>query len=304
MNESHATPATPAITERMVSANGLSFETLTCGDGDRLALLLHGFPSLSICWQDQLPALAAMGYRAWAPNLRGYGRSSRPGHVADYVIDNLLQDIAGIIDASGARSIILIGHDWGGLLAWFFAARKIRRLDGLIILNAPHPACAAVAYRRWRQMRKAWYILVFQVPWLPDRLLRLGQAWLVGRLMKSVAGNRRIFLPEKLAAYRQAAAVPGATTAMLNWYRGLVRGGVPAELEGRFPVIDVPTLVIWGDDDVALDPCCIEGVEAYVPNVSVHHLPGVSHWVQEQEPETVNQLIRTFLSEESGPESC
>jgi len=284
------------IVDRQVSANGLTFEVLECGEGDRLALCLHGFPSHALCWRDQLPALAKLGYRAWAPNLRGYGKSDRPSRVADYTVPTLLADIAALIDASGARSTVLIGHDWGGLLAWFFAARRIRPLERLIILNAPHPACAAVAYRTWRQMRKGWYIMAFQVPWIPDRLLAANRAWFVGKLMKWAAGGKAVFSAETLDFYRDNAAGPGAVTAMLNWYRALVRGGVPPELQGKFPQIETPTLVVWGDGDVALDWSCIEGADRYVRDIEIHRLSGVSHWVQEEEPKTVNALMTAFLS--------
>jgi epoxide hydrolase 4 len=293
-------PESETIGTRMVSANGLSFEILECGEGDRLALFLHGFPSHAICWREQLPALAALGYRAWAPNQRGYGRTTRPTRVDDYTVDTLLNDIAAIIDASGARSTVLIAHDWGGLLAWFFAARRIRPLDGLVILNAPHPACAAIAYRRWRQMRKGWYILAFQIPWLPDWLLSVRRAWGIGKLMVAVAGKRKIFSTEMIDFYRNNAAGKGATTAMLNWYRGMMRGGVPPELAGKFPTIETPTLVIWGDADVALDFSCVENVARYAEDVAVCRLPGVSHWVPEEVPDQVNALIGEFLSHRVG----
>ena len=284
------------VTESKVSANGLEFEVLECGAGDRLVLCLHGFPSHAVCWQAQMPAFAEAGFRVWAPNLRGYGRTTRPLGPANYTVERLLGDIAGLIDASGAKSVTIIAHDWGGLLAWFFAARKIRPLDRLIILNAPHPACAAIAYRKWRQMRKGWYIMAFQVPWLPDAMLRANRAWLLGRLMRFVSGKAQVFSNAVIEFYRDQAAQPGAVTAMLNWYRGMMRGGVPNEMKGKFPAIDVPTLIIWGDDDVALDPSCIEGVEVYVPNVTIRRLPGVSHWVQEQVPETVNRMVTAFLA--------
>jgi epoxide hydrolase 4 len=300
VTDSEAETIDPAIETRFVNANGLSFEVLESGAGDRLVLCLHGFPSHAICWRDQLTALAALGYRAWAPNQRGYGRTTRPKHVADYTVDRLLGDIAAIIDASGARSTVLVAHDWGGLLAWFFAARRIRPLDGLIILNAPHPACAAVAYRRWRQMRKGWYILAFQIPFLPDLLLSLNRAWAIGRLMVSVGGKRKIFPTEMVEFYRSNAGGKGAVTAMLNWYRGMMRGGVPPELAGKFPTIETPTLVIWGDADVALDFSCIEDVGKYSKDVTLHRLPGVSHWVQEEVPDQVNRLIGEFLSQRVG----
>jgi pimeloyl-ACP methyl ester carboxylesterase len=239
--------------------------------------------------------LAALGYRAWAPNQRGYGRSSRPRGAAAYAIDRLLEDIAAVIDASAAKSTVLIGHDWGGLLAWFFAARRLRPLDALIILNAPHPACAAVAFRRWRQLRKGWYLAAFQIPFLPDACLRFNRAWLLGRVMAAVAGAREVFSPERLEFYRAEAARPGAVTAMLNWYRGLVRGGVPREMKTVFPSIEVPTLVIWGDGDAVLDSSCLEGLDRYVANLTVSQLPGVSHWVQEEAPEAVNEIVTTFL---------
>jgi epoxide hydrolase 4 len=285
------------LIKRQVAANGLSFETFECGGGDRLALCLHGFPSHATCWDAQLPMLAALGYRAWAPNQRGYGGSSRPRGAAAYAIDRLLEDIAAIIDASPAKSTVLIGHDWGGLLAWFFAARRLRPLDALIILNAPHPACAAVAFRRWRQLRKGWYLAAFQIPFLPDACLRFNRAWLLGRVMAAVAGSRAVFSPERLQFYRAQAARPGAVTAMLNWYRGLVRGGVPREMKAVFPSIEVPTLVIWGDGDAVLDSSCLEGLDRYVANLTESRLPGVSHWVQEEAPEAVNAIVTAFLRE-------
>jgi pimeloyl-ACP methyl ester carboxylesterase len=293
----------PPIIERKVTANGLSFELLECGTGDRLVLCLHGFPSHARCWNAQLPALANAGYRVWAPSLRGYGESSRPSRPADYTVDSLLADIAGLIDAAAANTVTIVAHDWGGLLAWLFSARKMRAVERLVILNAPHPACAAVAYRKWRQMRKGWYIMAFQIPGLPDVLLGANHAWGIGKLLRWSSGAATVFSEPQIAFYRERAARPGAVTAMLNWYRGLTRGGVPDELKGHYPVSATPTLIIWGDADVALDQSCIAGVEAYVPNVIIRHLPGVSHWVQEQEPDTVNRMLTAFLSGRPVPEN-
>jgi pimeloyl-ACP methyl ester carboxylesterase len=294
------TTAKTAINQRAIAANGLSFEMLECGEGDRLALCLHGFPSHAVCWREQLPALAAQGFRAWAPSLRGYGETTRPVGAANYTVEKLLGDIAAIIDVSGAKSVVLIGHDWGGLLAWFFAARRIRPLDGLIILNAPHPACAAIAYRKWKQLRKGWYIMAFQIPWLPDLILSANRAWAIGRLMVSVGGGKKIFSAATIDFYRNNAAGKGAVTAMLNWYRGMMRGGVPPELAGKFPKIETPTLVIWGDGDVALDFSSIADAGKYVSQLTMRRLPGVSHWVPEEVPDQVNALIGEFLIQRVG----
>ena len=118
----------PRIHTEFVEANGLRFEVDVCGSGDRLALCLHGFPEHSISWRHQLPMLADLGYRAWAPNLRGYGNSSRPEGMAAYSIECLMDDVAGLIDASGASETVLIAHDWGAVIAWHFAIRKLRPL--------------------------------------------------------------------------------------------------------------------------------------------------------------------------------
>ena len=133
----------PRIRTEIIDANRLRFEVDMCGNGYQLALCLHGFPEHSFSWRHQLPMLAELGYLAWAPNLRGYGRSSRPEGMEAYGIENLMTDVADLIDASGCRETVLIAHDWGAVIAWYFAMRRIRPLSKLIILNVPHPAPVA-----------------------------------------------------------------------------------------------------------------------------------------------------------------
>lgn len=152
----------PRIETCFVDANGLRFEVDTCGTGDRLALCLHGFPEHSFSWRYQLPLLAELGYRAWAPNLRGYGNSSRPEGVEAYDLEHLMADVAGLIDASGCQEVVLLAHDWGAVIAWHFAIRRIRPLTHLIICNVPHPGPARQALRRGlAQLKKSWYIFFF-----------------------------------------------------------------------------------------------------------------------------------------------
>ena len=151
-----------ALHYEKIQANGLSFRVATAGEGDRLALLLHGFPELAFSWRHQIPALARLGYRVWAPDLRGYGGSERPLGVQSYAMETLLTDVAGLIDASGARSTFLAGHDWGAVIAWFFALRKVRALERLAILNVPHPALFQ-ENATWRQYLRSFYILFFQI---------------------------------------------------------------------------------------------------------------------------------------------
>ncbi len=273
---------------RFINANGLQFEVLEEGTGDRLALCLHGFPEHAVSWRHQMPLLAGLGYRVWAVNQRGYGRSTRPAAVADYALPLLMADVAALIDASGATSVVLIGHDWGAMVAWCFAAARLRPLERLVIMNVPHPLCFRAALKHWRQRRKSWYIAFFQLPWLPERMLTANGGDAVRRMFGRVA-----LPPDVLATYTRQVTEPAAATAMLNWYRAgrASRSGMP----NLARPIETPTLVIWGEEDVALDLICLDGTERYVRDLTIRRLPGVSHWVQQDAPEAVNELLRGYL---------
>ena len=291
-----------ALTTTTVAANGLEFELDSWGEGDRLALCLHGFPELGFSWRHQGPVLAELGYRVWAPNLRGYGNSSRPRERAAYAMTHLLDDVAGLIDVSGARSVTLIGHDWGAMVAWFFAMRRVRPLERLVIMNVPHPAIFREALRRLPQKLRSWYVQFFELPKLPEFVLGLGGAAPIGWLIVLSASDRRRFGPEVLDVYRRAAAQPGALTAMLDWYRANVGGGgMAALLRTGVPVIETPTLMVWGEADVALGKDTTYGTDRYVRELTLRYLPGVSHWVQQDAPEMVNAMLAAFLHGESVP---
>ena len=287
----------PRIRTEFIEANRLRFEVDVCGDGDRLALCLHGFPEHSFSWRHQLPMLAELGYRAWAPNLRGYGRSSRPEGIEAYSIENLMADVAGLIDAAGCRETVIIAHDWGAVIAWFFAMRRMRRLSRLVILNVPHPAPAREALSgNLAQLRKSWYVFFFQLPWLPEWLLGRQGARPVGEAIRGSSVDAGRFPDPVVAVYQRNAAQGGALTAMINYYRALVRGGgARRQRDAGYPIIEVPTLMIWGEDDVALTKETTYGTEAYVRDLTIRYLPRVSHWVQQEAPETVNTMIRAFL---------
>jgi len=294
----------PRIETIFVEANGLRFEVDTCGTGDRLALCLHGFPEHSFSWRYQLPLLAELGYRAWAPNLRGYGRSSRPEGMAAYSIETLLADVAALIDAAGCREVVLLAHDWGAVIAWYFAMRRMRPLAKLVICNVPHPAPAQRAMGKGlAQLKKSWYIFFFQLPMLPEWLLGRDGARAIAQAFRGSAADRDRFPDEVLEVYRRNAAQPGALTAMINYYRALVRGGgVRRQREAGYPVIETPTLMVWGEDDVALTKETTYGTEEFVRNLTIRYLPRVSHWVQQEAPEAVNAMIRAFLEDRPVPQ--
>jgi pimeloyl-ACP methyl ester carboxylesterase len=276
----------------VVAANGLDFEVFEAGEGDRLALLLHGFPQSALEWRHQIPTLLAKGFRVWAVNQRGYRGTSRPPRREDYRLANLLADIAALIDASGARSTVLIGHDWGGLLAFAFAARGLRPLERLVALNAPHPRRFAKALQTPAQRRRSRYVKLFRLPWLPDWLLSLRGGALIAWMFRETA-RKGAFDDDIIAIYRADACRPGALTAMLDWYRAAAPEIFATE-EPAAP-IETPTLMIWGERDVALDLCCLEGTGLYVKNLRVERLPRVTHWTPEDGAREVNALLADWL---------
>ncbi len=289
--------ASETITHRFVDANGLRFDVATCGDGDRLALFLHGFPESSYSWRYQMPLLARLGYRCWAPDLRGYGATTRPPHLQDYAIEALMADVAGLIDAAAARSTVLLAHDWGAAIAWYFAMRRLRPLERLVIMNAPHPAVMEKVLPTPRQLLRSWYVLFFQIPKLPELLLSMRNFRPIAEAFRSSAVDKSRFPDEVLRVYQDAAAQPGALTAMINYYRAIGRGGGGTRQRRLgYPIIETPTLMIWGEEDIALGKETTYGTDAYVPGLTLHYLPNVSHWVQQEAPEKVNAILEAWLT--------
>ncbi|PYP92789.1 MAG: epoxide hydrolase [Candidatus Angelobacter sp. Gp1-AA117] len=293
----------PPIESESIQANGQTFEVFTCGSGDKLALCLHGFPEHALSWRRQLPMLARLGYRAWAPNQRGYGKSSRPQGIQEYALEKLRDDVAGLIDASGAKETVLIAHDWGAVVAWNFAIRQVRPLSALIILNVPHPKCYLDRLYRSKQFLKSWYIFFFQLPWLPERMLTRHNAKAISNMILRSSTHPEQFPRDLLDIFRENVLSPGAATAMVNWYRALFRGGGARRgMRDGFPVIETRTLMLWGEEDVALDKSTTYGTDRYVKDLTLRYLPGISHWVQQDAPEAVNEMIACFLSGKPVPQ--
>lgn len=289
---------TTLIETRFIDANGLKFETLVAGvGGKKFALLLHGFPESNLSWRFQIPLLVALGYEVWAPNLRGYGQSTRPVGVDAYQLSRLMADVAGLIDiGSAGRPITLMAHDWGAIIAWAFAADHGRQLDKLIIMNVPHPARMIEGLRTWTQFKKSWYILFFQIPWLPEFLIGQNGAAVIGRIFKDMAIDKTNFTPEVLAAYRINAAQAGALTAMINYYRASARGtDFDRYLRAVVKPIQTPTLMIWGEADSALGIELTDNYQGLVTDMTLRRLPNVSHWVQQEAPEKVNAILTAWL---------
>jgi epoxide hydrolase 4 len=287
--------ADSGIMQRFISVNGVELELAECGAGDRLALCLHGFPELNYSWRFQMPMLAERGWKVWAPNLRGYGGSEKPEGIKAYRLDTLIEDVAALIDASGAKEVMLIAHDWGAIIAWHFAIKRLRPLTRLVIMNVPHPKVAEREIRHWRQFKKSWYIFFFQLPWLPERMMGGNGARGIKGAFYNMAVDKSRFGRDVLQTYANAALRPGSMTAMINFYRALLR--TPDMRNIGDARVETPTLMIWGEEDTALNIHCTEGTEQWVPNFTLHRLPKVSHWVQQEAPEKVNALLGEWLDQ-------
>jgi epoxide hydrolase 4 len=281
---------------RTIETNGFRFAVDEAGEGDHLALCLHGFPESRFSWRFQLPLLAELGYRAWAPDLRGYGETEpKPKAVEAYLIDRLMEDVAALIDASGAKKVTLIGHDWGAGLAWTFAANAVRPLDRLVIMNVPHPGVMSRHLgRNLRQLARSWYMFFFQIPGLPEAMLTARDGRAIRQAFHGMAIDKSNFTPDVLERYAKDARRPGAITGMVNWYRAAFR--LRGKLAGPWPVIETPTLIIWGEEDAALGVELLDGTEDFVRDLTIRRLPNVSHWVQQEAPDKVNAILREWLT--------
>jgi epoxide hydrolase 4 len=283
----------PTWQHQTILTNGVRLHYVTQGEGP-LMLMLHGFPEFWYSWRHQIPEFAK-DHKVVAVDLRGYNESDKPSDLKDYRMRELVEDVRGIITGLGYDRCLLVGHDWGGAIAWNFAYSYADLVDRLIVLNLPHPAKLAKGLRLPQQLLKSWYIFAFQLPLLPELALQAFDHQLVAKVMTGMAVDKSAFSEADLAAYRQASAKPGALTAMLNYYRANFLW--PDFLVGRnWSVLPMPTLLIWGEEDSALSKELTYGTEQYVANLTLHYIPNCSHWVQQEQPQLVNHYMRNFLS--------
>jgi pimeloyl-ACP methyl ester carboxylesterase len=274
-----------------ISTNGIKLHYVTEGSGS-LLIFLHGFPEFWYSWRHQIPEFAS-DHKVVAPDLRGYNDSDKPSDRNAYIMAEFVQDIKGLIEGLGYDRCILVGHDWGGAIAWNFAYAYPQMLEKLIILNLPHPAKFAEGLRSPQQLLRSSYIFFFQIPFLPELLLQANDYSPLEAAFKGMAVDKTTFSPADLDAYKAAAAKPGALTAMLNYYRNIFAQGMTSS---DWSVLTVPTLLIWGEDDTALGKELTYGTEAYVRDFRIRYIPHCSHWVQQEQPQLVNQHIRDFIA--------
>jgi epoxide hydrolase 4 len=288
------------VTHLHVTANGLTLHVAGAGDATNpLVILLHGFPEFWFGWRNQLPALATSGFHAVAPDLPGYGMSEKPRDLDAYRVPRVSDAFAALIHALGYQRAHVIGHDWGGLVAWDLAMHHPDVVDRLVVLNTPHPSALSRALRTPRQWLRSSYMLFFQLPWLPERLLATRDYALLRWTLRHDPVRAAAFSDTDLSHYVSAWSEPDALTGGLNYYRAAFRRRPPRTLR-TLQAIERPTLVIWGDRDRYLLPRLAEPDQRWVPRATVRRIPFATHWVASEFPDYVNRLITEFLHSEDG----
>jgi len=281
-------------TERGVTirGNGLPIYTAVTGEGPPV-ILLHGFPENGYSWRHQVPALVAAGFTTWIPNLRGYPPSGISPHRADYHLRHLVDDVAAIVAETGCPRATVVGHDWGGIIAWAFAGACPSLLDRLVILNAPHMGIFSDKVFRTSQVFRSMYIGFFQLPFLPEAVLSARDFFMVREMFSRLPARQGTFSIQDIRQYVEPLSQPGALKAALDYYRENLAPGA-MELARR-AVTNVPVQVIWGMRDPALGPFLLEGLERYAPRVRIHRIADAGHWVQNEAPDEVNRVLVAFV---------
>ncbi len=273
----------------VTTADDVQLHVVEAGSG-RPMLFLHGFPDFWFAWRHQMEALAPAGFRVIAPDMRGFNLSGKPPGVARYRPSVLGDDVEAVVRHFSLGDVTLVAHDWGAVVAWHVAMRRPDWLRRLAILNTPHPVTYLRRVRTLDQLLRSWYIFYFQLPWIPEWQLRLGNAATLRNILHRDPERPEAFSPEEVEYDVEAQLQPGALTGALNCYRAAFRTGV-ANFRGTPVRVDVPTLVLWGDADRYLGPELADPPPDLVPTVTVRHFPGASHWLMVDRADEVNRAL-------------
>lgn len=283
------------IRAEFVDVGEVTLHTVLAGpEAGPLVILLHGFPEFWFGWRNQILSLAQAGFRVAAPDQRGYNLSEKPIDLSAYRVDRLAGDVVGLMQALGREKAIIVGHDWGGVVAWTLAVLYPQRVARLVALNAPyHRVASRVFWRNPAQLRMSAYIPLFQIPLFAEAILRNNHWELLTRALRSTS-RPGAFSDAAIELYRQAWWRKGAMTAMLNWYRALLRRPLSLPLRPR---ISVPTLILWGGDDFALSRPMAQLSAALCEHMRLIFFEDAGHWLQHEKAEAVNEYLIQFLQE-------
>jgi epoxide hydrolase 4 len=285
-----------AITYGYANVNGIRLHYAEAGAGDNLVILLHGFPEFWYSWRHQLEPLG-QHFHVIAPDLRGYNLSDKPPRVADYRIDEIVADVLGLMDHFGVKQAAIVGHDWGAGVAWSIAQKHPERVSRLAVMQVPLPA----VWRQnmsLRQLLRSWYMFFFQIRHLPESLIRRQNFRALEQSFQDNVARKGSFTAEDVERYKEAARQPGALTAAVNYYRANVferlfkRESPGADRK----LIQVPTLFIFGEQDFAILPRSVRGLDQHIAaEYRELRIPDSGHWVQNEAPAEVNAALLEFL---------
>ncbi|WP_054635202.1 alpha/beta fold hydrolase [Thalassobacillus sp. C254] len=276
---------------KFVKVNGITLHVALAGPADGpLVILLHGFPEFWYGWRNQIEPLAKQGYRVVVPDQRGYNLSDKPPEVEDYSIDLLRDDIIGLINYFGKTKAVIIGHDWGGAVGWYLAATKPEYVEKFIPINIPHPSVMpAVMACHPSQLAKSSYMLFFQLPSWPEKLLQANDYKTLEKTMYS-SSKPGTFSSGDMDYYKDAWSPPGAISSMLNWYRAIFSKGMTI----TSPDVTVPTRMIWGIEDHFLTVKSAKKSMNYCLDGELILVGDSTHWILHEQPELINKLITEF----------
>lgn len=277
-----------------IPTNGINLHVVQAGPDDgQLVILLHGFPEFWYGWHKQIDHLTDLGYKLWIPDQRGYNLSDKPKGISSYKVEQLVADVIGLIDYAGEENIPLIGHDWGGIIAWYTALLHPERITRLATLNAPHPhvfeRAIRTSFRQFWNLSYAWF---FQLPKLPEWILSRNKFQGAVNSLKNTA-MPTTFSADELEVYRQAYAQPHALPNMINWYRALIQRSRPELKNVR---LSMPTMILWGADDHNLRKQMAQPSRDLCDKGDIRFVPNATHWIQHDAPHLVSLRLGEFLN--------
>lgn len=280
------------LQHQYIYSNNVRLHLVSQGDGP-LMLFLHGFPEFWYSWRHQIPEFA-QDNKVVALDLRGYNDSDKPTDIEAYRLSELVNDVQGVIKGLGYDDCVLVGHDWGGAIAWSFAYAHSKMVNKLIVMNCPHPALFQEALKNnFGQILKSWYIGLFQLPILPELILQADDYRAIASVFTDHATQKNAFSPKDIETFKNAAAKRGVLTAMINYYRSNLDVIIKNQ---SWNSLEIPTLLLWGEDDFAFAKELTQGTKDYVRYLQIRYLKQCNHWTQQEQPELVNKYMREFLS--------
>ena len=274
---------------RTISHQDIQLEVREAGaENGKLMVLLHGFPECWSTWRHQIAPLVQAGFRVVVPNMRGYGRSSKPKDYRRYPLDKLITDVEAIRLFYQAERFHLVGHDWGGAVAWWYALHHEAKLYSLSVLNLPHPLAFLTKLKGSpAQMLKSWYMFYFQIPFLPEFVLKIGRFAILKKILKA-SSTRHAYDAEDFRLLEEAWREPGAIQAMVNYYRALLRNLRLPESDGT---LHLPVQILWGEKDLALSVQGAHDSMRFLKNGTLTLYPDATHWLAHDKPEEISRKL-------------